>query len=47
MLNGTWRTTQENSTTKRQWLCLGQVIRKPGVKYALPERGWGLPVVGV
>jgi hypothetical protein len=29
------------------WLCLGQLIRKPGVRYALPDRGWGLPVVGV
>jgi hypothetical protein len=29
------------------WLYLGQLIRKPGVRYALPDRGWGLPVVGV
>jgi hypothetical protein len=28
-------------------LYLGQLIRKPGVRYALPDRGWGLPVVGV
>jgi hypothetical protein len=29
------------------WLCLGIVIRELGVRYALPERGWWLPVVGV
>jgi hypothetical protein len=28
-------------------LCLGLVIRELGVRYALPERGWGLLVVGV
>jgi hypothetical protein len=29
------------------WLCLGQVIRKPVVRYALPKSAWGLTVVGV
>jgi hypothetical protein len=29
------------------WICLVQLIRKPGVRYALLDRGWGLPVVGV
>jgi hypothetical protein len=29
------------------WLCLGLVIRELGVRYALPDKGWGLPVVGV
>jgi hypothetical protein len=31
----------------KKYGCLSQVIRKPGVRYALPERGWGLPVDGV
>jgi hypothetical protein len=29
------------------WLYLGLVIRKLGVRYALPDKGWGLPIVGV
>jgi hypothetical protein len=29
------------------WLCFGLIIRKLGVMYALPDKGWGLPVVGV
>jgi hypothetical protein len=28
-------------------LCHGLVIRGLGVRYALPYKGWGLPVVGV
>jgi hypothetical protein len=29
------------------WLCLGLIISELGVRYALPDKGWGLPVVGV
>jgi hypothetical protein len=29
------------------WLCLGLLICELGVRYALPDKGWGLPVVGV
>jgi hypothetical protein len=29
------------------WLCIGLVIRELGVRYALPGKGRGLPVVGV
>jgi hypothetical protein len=24
------------------WLCLGLLISEPGVRYALPDEGWGL-----
>jgi hypothetical protein len=24
------------------WLCLGLIIRELGVRYALPDKGWGL-----
>jgi hypothetical protein len=26
------------------WLCLGLIIRELGVRYALPDKGWGLTV---
>jgi hypothetical protein len=29
------------------WLCLDLIISELGVRYALPDKGWGLPVVGV
>jgi hypothetical protein len=29
------------------WLYLGLLISELGVRYALPDMGWGLPVVGV
>jgi hypothetical protein len=29
------------------WLCLGLIIRELGVRYALPDKGWGLTVDGV
>jgi hypothetical protein len=29
------------------WLCLDIIIGELGVRYALPDKGWGLPVVGV
>jgi hypothetical protein len=29
------------------WLYLGLIISELGVRYALPDKGWGLPVVGV
>jgi hypothetical protein len=29
------------------WLCLGLLISELGARYALPDKGWGLPVVGV
>jgi hypothetical protein len=29
------------------WLCLGLIIRELGVRYALPDKGWGLTVSGV
>jgi hypothetical protein len=29
------------------WLCLGLIIRELGVRYALPDKGWGLTVEGV
>jgi hypothetical protein len=29
------------------WIYLGLVIRELGVWYALSDKGWGLPVVGV
>jgi hypothetical protein len=29
------------------WLCLGLLISELGVRYALPDKSWGLPVVGV
>jgi hypothetical protein len=29
------------------WLCLGLLISELGVRYALLDKGWGLPVVGV
>jgi hypothetical protein len=29
------------------WLCLGLIIRELGVRYALPDMGWGLTVDGV
>jgi hypothetical protein len=30
-----------------KWLCLGLIISELGVRYALPDKGWGLSVVGV
>jgi hypothetical protein len=44
LIIGTWRTTEKNSTTTRH---MALSIRKLGVRYALPDKGWGLPVVGV
>jgi hypothetical protein len=29
------------------WLCLGLIISELGVRYALPDKGWGLTVDGV
>jgi hypothetical protein len=29
------------------WLCPGLIIRELGVRYALPDKGWGLTVDGV
>jgi hypothetical protein len=29
------------------WLCLGLLIRELGVRYALPDKGWGLTGSGV
>jgi hypothetical protein len=29
------------------WLCLGLIVRELGVRYALPDKGWGLTVDGV
>jgi hypothetical protein len=29
------------------WLCLGLIISEPGVRYALPDKGWGLAGSGV
>jgi hypothetical protein len=29
------------------WLHLGLIIRELGVRYALPDKGWGLPVVDI
>jgi hypothetical protein len=29
------------------WLSLDLIISELGVRYALPDKGWGLPVVGV
>jgi hypothetical protein len=29
------------------WLCLGLIIRELRVRYALPDKGWGLTVDGV
>jgi hypothetical protein len=29
------------------WLCLALIISELGAGYALPDKGWGLPVVGV
>jgi hypothetical protein len=29
------------------WLCLGLTIRELGVRYALPDKGWGLTADGV
>jgi hypothetical protein len=29
------------------WLCFGLIIRELGVRYALPDKGWGLTVSGV
>jgi hypothetical protein len=28
-------------------LCLGLIIRELGVRYALPDKGWGLMVDGI
>jgi hypothetical protein len=47
MINRTWRTTQENSASTRHMLCLGLLISELGVRYALPDKGWGLAGSGI
>jgi hypothetical protein len=31
----------------KTWLCLGLITRELGVRYAFPDKGWGLTVDGV
>jgi hypothetical protein len=42
-----WRPPRKTVQPQDIWLCLGLIIRELGVRYALPDKGWGLKVDGV
>ena len=48
ILIGTWSDHPgQQCNHKAIWLWLGQLIRNLSVRYALPEKGWEVSVVGV